>query len=80
MYIKVTLDPLASSAGTPSFAIDQAWMNIRPARRNGRTGLSDGFGTGANQYPGGYSGGTGTFVWYGGGTEPDMLDKDGGVI
>lgn len=82
LYIDVLLDSGASSAGTPTFILDKAWLNVRPARGNSssQSAATDFFGAGANQYPGGYNAGLGTFVWYGGGTEPDEIDEDGAVI
>jgi hypothetical protein len=79
MYIKVALDSAASSAGTPRFILDRAWLSVRPAHAYNLESIQ-GFGAGANQYPGGYLNGAGTFVWYGGGSEPVVIDKDGAVV
>lgn len=75
LYAKVLFDT-HSGSGTPKFKIETAWMKVRPAQRLS-SDSAQGIGAGANQYPGGYTAGSGTFIWYGGGSAPATIAKDG---
>lgn len=65
-----------------TFVLDECWLFVKPASTSGNVGdgEGDGFGAGANQYPGGWNDGAGTFVWYGGGDVPIEIDKDGAEV
>lgn len=87
LYIQPTFETYTDNAANPDppqFKLQRAWMSIEPARYVTTTTTTiqniDKVGCGANQYPGGYSGGSGTFVWYGGGSAPIFIDKDGVTI
>lgn len=68
----------------PVFAVEKFWLQVKPAMGSPDStivGNDDFMGAGANQYPlNDYSSaasGSGTFRWWGGGTEPPSIDQDG---
>lgn len=83
-FVKVAQDS-ATGGDDLMFIMTECWMSVRPAKNISISNKSayDYVGAGANQYPGGYNtptAGAGTFVWYGGGSEPIKLDEDGASV
>lgn len=71
-------------SGTPTFNLEKAWMRVKPCMGtewDENNGNADFMGAGANQYPlNDYTSagsGSGTFQWWGGGTEPAAISEAG---
>lgn len=89
LYCNVNFESWSHPGGgsDPTFKIKKCWMTVKPAlgtQWDNNVGNEDFTGAGANQYPDDdYSttaSGSGTFVWWGGGDQPPLIDEDGAEV